>query len=161
MKLTVHSSAFDEGKPIPKKHAGEGEDVSPALTWAGAPAETKEFALIMDDPDAPGKEPWVHWVLYKVPAGTTSLKEGVAKTNKPTEPAGAYQGKNSWPKDNIGYKGPMPPPGHGVHHYHFKVYALDTALKIEPGLSKAELLAAMKGHVLAEGELIGTYERKK
>ena len=157
MKLTVRSTAFDGGARIPKQQTGEGPDTSPALSWSEAPAGTAELALIMDDPDAPQKEPWVHWVLYKVPKGTTALPEALAKTETLKDPAGALQGKNSFGR--IGYNGPMPPPGHGTHHYHFKVYALDQALVLAPGATKAQLLDAMRGHILAEGELIGTYSR--
>ena len=158
MTITIKSKAFAAGEPIPKKHTGEGPDVSPALEWTGVPPKTQELALIMDDPDAPTPKPWVHWVIYKLPAGTTSLPEGVAKSEKLAAPAGALQGKNSW--NTGGYRGPLPPPGHGVHHYHFKVYALDTPLNVKPCLEKEQLEAAMKSHILAEGELIGTYERR-
>lgn len=158
MKLTVRSTAFEAGQAIPKKFTGEGEDASPALSWSGVPGGTVEFALIMDDPDAPRAEPWVHWVIYKIPADATGLPEGVAGSETLTEPAGALQGKNSWPSDNIGYRGPMPPPGK-PHHYHFKLYALDVALDVGPGLEKTALLARLKGHILAQGELIGTYQR--
>ncbi|MEN6451756.1 MAG: YbhB/YbcL family Raf kinase inhibitor-like protein [Thermoguttaceae bacterium] len=162
MAIQVTSSAFVQGQPIPKKYTGEGADVSPPLAWANVPAGAKELVLICDDPDAPVAEPWVHWVIYKIPATVTSLPEGVARKDKPSDPAGAVQGKNSWPAgENIGYRGPMPPPGHGVHHYHFKVYALDTTVDAAPGLDKKAVLAKIRGHVLAEGELMGTYERKK
>ena len=161
MTLTLSSSAFTQGHPIPKKYTGEGEDVSPPLAWSGLPAGTKELALICDDPDAPRDEPWVHWVIYKIPATASGLPEGVPKKSRLKEPAGALQGKNSWPEgENIGYGGPMPPPGHGVHHYYFKLYALDMALEVEPGLNKKALLEKMQGHILAETELMGTYERQ-
>ncbi|MFH1748266.1 MAG: YbhB/YbcL family Raf kinase inhibitor-like protein [Planctomycetota bacterium] len=149
MKLVIQTTAFDAGKPIPRKYTGDGEDVSPPLTWTGVPAEAQELALICDDPDAPRPEPWVHWVIYKIPADTTGLPEGV--------PAGALQGPNSWP--TTGYRGPAPPRGHGVHHYHFKLYALDSILDLPPGLTKDQLLQRMAGHIIAEGELVGTYER--
>ncbi len=157
MKITIQSKAFEPGQQIPKKYSGEGQDISPPLTWAGVPKEAKELALICDDPDAPRPEPWVHWLIYGIPASVTSLPEGVSKEPRLKDPADAVQGKNSWNKP--GYGGPMPPPGHGVHHYHFKLYALDAALKLEPGLTKDELLKKMKGHIIAEGELIGTYKR--
>lgn len=157
MKITIESSAFKHNEPIPRKHTGEGEDVSPPLSWSGIPDGTQELALIVDDPDAPRPEPWVHWVIYKLPPTLTSLPEGVPETKTLAEPAGAMQGNNTWPK--LGYNGPMPPPGHGVHHYHFKLYALDAALDVKPGLDKKQLLAKMKGHILAEGELVGTYQR--
>lgn len=148
--MKIESSAFNDGEAIPKKFTGEGDDVSPALSWSGAPDGTKEFALICDDPDAPVAEPWVHWVVYKIPAGTTSLPEGSA--------AGAKEGVNGF--GNTGYGGPMPPPGHGTHHYHFKLYALDEPLSIsEAGASKAEVLKAMEGHILDQTELVGTYSR--
>lgn len=159
-QIQVTSSAFSAGQPIPRKYTGEGEDVSPPLAWSGVPAGTQELALIVDDPDAPTPEPWVHWVLYKIPADCKGLPEGVQKVLRPQEPPGALQGKNSWPSgQTIGYRGPMPPPGHGVHRYRFHLYALDKKLEVQPGLTKADLLAAMKGHVLAEGELTGTYKR--
>ena len=102
---------------------------------------------------------WDHWVMYNIPADVTGLPEGVSRLPRLKEPAGALQGANSWPKDNIGYRGPMPPPGHGTHHYHFKLYALDAHLAAEPGLDKNAILQKIKDHVLAEGELIGTYQR--
>jgi Raf kinase inhibitor-like YbhB/YbcL family protein len=158
MKITMESKAFKQNERIPVKYTGEGEDISPPLAWSGVPENTKELALIMDDPDAPTPEPWVHWVLYKVPANTQGLPEKIVNTEKLSTPPGAMQGKTSAPK--VGYHGPMPPKGHGVHHYHFKVYALNTALDLKSGLDKKGLLKAMSGHILAEGELIGTYERK-
>ncbi|MEP0847943.1 MAG: YbhB/YbcL family Raf kinase inhibitor-like protein [Phycisphaerae bacterium] len=157
MKFRIESMAFKPNQPVPRKHTGDGEDVSPALSWHDAPAGVKEFALIVDDPDAPRPQPWVHWVIYKLAPTTTSLPEGVPATERLKSPAGALQGKNSW--NTVGYRGPAPPPGHGVHHYHFKLYALDAPLDAPPGLEKDALLAKMKGHVLAEAELIGTYQR--
>ena len=155
--LTVRSTAFAAGEAIPGKYTGDGKDVSPPLAFSGAPAGTKQLALICDDPDAPRADPWVHWVIYRIPPDANGLPEGVATTAKLAQPAGTRQGKNSWGK--IGYGGPAPPAGHGVHHYHFRLYALDAEIDLPAGAGKAELLAAMKGHVVAEGELIGTYER--
>lgn len=157
MTLTIESPAFAKNAPIPARFSGDGEDISPALTWSGLPDGTKELALICDDPDAPRPEPWVHWIIYKIPPEATGLPENVAKTDKPAAPAGGLQGKNSWGK--IGYGGPAPPPGHGVHHYHFMLYALDAVLDVQPGLDKRQLLAAMKGHILAQGEVVGRYQR--
>ena len=157
MALQLTSPAFETGGTIPKKFTCDGPDVSPALKWSDPPSGTQSFAVIMDDPDAPRAEPWVHWVLYKVPAGTTALAEGIPTSEKLSEPDGALQGKNSW--GTIGYRGPAPPPGHGVHHYHFKLYALDAALALKPGADKKALLDAMAGHILAQGEVIGTYQR--
>jgi len=147
--FTVKSAAFAAGERIPVKHTGEGENVSPPLSWDGVPEDAKELALVCDDPDAPRAEPWVHWVVYKIPADRRSFPEGSAE--------GAAEGKND--SGSQGYSGPMPPRGHGVHHYHFKVYALDKTLDLAPGATKGELLRAIEGHVLAEGELVGTYER--
>lgn len=162
MTIQITSSAFAQGHPIPKKYTGEGDDVSPPLAWSGLPAGTKELALICDDPDAPTDEPWVHWVLYQLPADAKGLPEGVPRKSRLKEPTGAVQGKNSWPAaEATGYRGPMPPPGHGVHHYYFKLYALDAPLDAPPGLEKKALLEKIEGHVLAEGVLMGTYERKK
>lgn len=159
------SNAFQLGESIPKRHTGEGEDVSPQLAWSGLPAGTKELALICDDPDAPSRKnpfpsAWVHWVLYNLPAHLTELPEGIARSALLASPAGAKQGLNSWPSDNVGYLGPMPPPGSGPHRYFFRLYALDTVLNLPPAsATKEALLAAMQDHVLAERELMGTYER--
>ncbi len=157
MTMTVECPAFGSGQTIPTQYTGEGQDVSPPLTWSGMPQAAKELALICDDPDAPTPQPWVHWVIYKIPASATGLPENVAKTAQTGGEVTASQGINSWSR--IGYGGPMPPPGHGVHHYHFKLYALDTPLEVAAGLDKEALLNAMSGHIIAEGELIGTYQR--
>ena len=110
MTISVTSTAFEAGKPIPKKYTGEGEDLSPPLAWSNVPPGTKELALICDDPDAPGGT-WVHWLLYKLPAGVASLPEGLPREKILKTPAGAVQGINSWSADNLGYRGPKPPPG--------------------------------------------------
>lgn len=157
-EFRLTSSAFQQDQEIPRQHTGEGSDVSPSLSWTAPPDGTRELALIVDDPDAPTDEPWVHWVLYRLAPGTTSLPERVTPALR-SGPEGAVQGANSWPK-GIGYRGPMPPKGHGVHHYHFRLYALDRELKLEPGLDKNSLLAAMEGHILGVAELVGTYERE-
>ncbi len=148
--MKLESPAFKDGQPIPRRHTGEGEDLSPALAWSGVPPGTKEFALVCDDPDAPREKPWVHWVLYGIPAGTTGLKEASKGVG--------VDGKNDFGRP--GYGGPMPPKGHGIHHYRFRLYTLDAALDLGPGATKDQLLAALKGHILAETELVGTYERK-
>jgi Raf kinase inhibitor-like YbhB/YbcL family protein len=158
--FVISSTAFVPGGTIPRKFTGEGADVSPAFAWTGVPPGTRELALVCDDPDAPGNEPWVHWVLYGLSPSLTALQEAVPRDPQPANPQGAGQGLNSWPKDNVGYRGPMPPPGHGVHHYHFKFYALDVPLKLAPRANKNTLLAAMKGHVIGATEVVGTYERK-
>lgn len=159
MKIEVTSTAFKQGERIGKRHTGEGEDLSPPLAWKNLPEGTKELALICDDPDAPTPEPWVHWVIYKLPPTLQGLPEGVPRDAKLAEPAGALQGVNSWESDNLGYRGPMPPKGHGQHRYFFRLYALKTALEARPGMDKKALLKAMSGQVLGEGELMGTYSR--
>jgi Raf kinase inhibitor-like YbhB/YbcL family protein len=117
--------------------------------------------LICDDPDAPTDESWVHWVIYGISPDVTSLPEGIpAARPRLEEPIVARQGKNSWKSGvTIGYRGPLPPPGHGTHHYHFKLYALGCQLELPPSATKGDLLKAMKGHVLAEAELVGSYAR--
>ncbi len=157
MKLTIQSSAFVHGEPIPRRYSGEGEDLSVPLSWSDIPEAAKELAMIVDDPDAPRPQPWVHWVIYKIPAEATGLAEGIPPDAELSTPAGALQGKNT--AGSIGYHGPMPPPGHGVHHYHFKLYALDTQLDLKSGADKQALLSAMDGHIVGQGELIGTYQR--
>ncbi len=154
MNLPITSTAFAEGQPIPQKYTGESEDVSPPLTWTNAPSNTKSFALIADDPDAP-MGTWVHWVLYDLPADAKGLPENVAKT--PTLAGGAKQGITDFRR--VGYGGPMPPPGK-PHRYLFKLYALDTMLNLKPGATKQDVETAMRGHILAEGQLMGTYQRK-
>ena len=157
MTIQITSSAFTQGQPIPKKYTGEGVDVSPPLTWSNLPAGAKELALICDDPDAPNGA-WVHWVIYKIPADAKGLPEGVPREPKLKEPAGALQGKNSWPGRRPATAAQCRRPA-SVHHYYFKLYALDAPLQAEPGLEKKALLERIKGHVLAEGELMGTYKR--
>ena len=157
--MVLTSTAFAEGHPIPPKHTGDGEDLSPPLTWSAVPEGTKELALICDDPDAPRDEPWVHWVIYGIPANANALPEGVDRIDRPAEPAGAVQGRNSWPDgQNLGYRGPAPPKGK-PHRYFFKLYALDAPLADQPAKTKEQLLTEMSGHVIGEGQLMGTYQR--
>jgi len=159
MSIEVTSRAFDHGEPIPRKYTEDGADVSPPLKFDGVPEGTKELALICDDPDAPTDEPWVHWLLYKIPASVTSLPEGLPNKPRLKDPPGALQGKNSWKiGTQIGYRGPAPPRG-GPHRYFFKVYALKVKLVVEAGVSKNVLMQEISDHILAEGELMGTYER--
>ena len=157
MGIKIASRSFSHGDPIPRKHTGDGEDVSPALHFANIPANTKELALIVDDPDAPSPAPWVHWVMYKIPGTVNELVENIPREAKVASPSGARQGRNSWPA--IGYRGPLPPKGHGTHHYHFKLYALDAELPDRANLDKEQLLELMRGHIIGESELIGTYYR--
>jgi len=153
----VVSSAFEAGRPIPREYTADGRDVSPPLSWSGVPKGAKELALIVDDPDAPSEEPWVHWVIYGLPPYLAGFSAGIAADATLAEPAGAKQGSNSW--GTVGYRGAAPPAGDGPHHYHFKLYALGAKLDLPPGADKKALLAAMKGRTLAVGELIGTYDR--
>lgn len=158
--FTLTSKAFAANERLPKLHAyePEGDNVSPPLSWSGVPAGTKQLALIVDDPDAPRSEPWVHWVLYEIPPGVTELPPNASRgTGRIGEPQGPMEGKNDF--GDLGWGGPLPPPGHGTHHYHFKLYALDAELGLGQGASKADLLEAMEGHVLARTELVGTYSR--
>ncbi|MBE3123803.1 MAG: YbhB/YbcL family Raf kinase inhibitor-like protein [Planctomycetes bacterium] len=156
MTFTLTSPAFKDQERIPKPYTGEGKDISPPLEWANVPAGTKAFALICDDPDAPVGT-WDHWLIWNLPGTLTKLPENVAKTETVPDLGNARQGKNSWPK--VGYNGPMPPPKHGIHHYHFVLYALDATLDLKAGAAKKELLAAMKEHILGQAKLTGLYSR--
>lgn len=152
MKLS--SAAFTTGGAIPVRYSCDGEDISPPLAWSGAPDATRSFALIVDDPDAPDpaapKMTWVHWLVYDLPATAHSLPEAAAL------PSGAHAGLNDWRRTNYG--GPCPPIGR--HRYFFKLYALDCLLPDLGSPTKTRLEAAMKGHVLAQAELVGTYQRQ-
>jgi Raf kinase inhibitor-like YbhB/YbcL family protein len=150
--MNIQSSAFREGAFIPQKYSCDGDDISPPLSWSGIPEKTKSLALICDDPDAP-MGTWVHWVLFNLPAGSQSLPEHVAATKILDN--GARQGKNDF--GNIGYGGPCPPGG--THRYYFKLYALDKMLDAEAGITKAQLLKATEGHVIAEAQWMGRYKR--
>ena len=156
MTFTITSTAFNNDAAIPKEYTGEGTDMSPALSWSGAPAATKSFALICDDPDAPVGL-FTHWTAWDIPATLTSLPSG-EKQGKAIG-HGIKQGKTSF--GNIGYQGPMPPKGHGRHRYFFTLYALDTStLNLPEGASRADLDKALHGHSIAQTQLMGTYERK-
>ena len=153
MTIELTSTAFQEGQSIPRQATGDGRDLSPALKWRNLPAGAKSLALICDDPDAPRKT-WTHWLIFNLPAESRELGEGVPAEE--TLPDGAVQGTNDFGK--IGYGGPAPPPGK-PHRYFFKLYALDTRLDLPPGVTKDQLLNGMKGHILAEGQLMGKYGR--
>jgi Raf kinase inhibitor-like YbhB/YbcL family protein len=153
MALHITSPEFSEGEVIPKKFTCDAQDISPQLEWNEPPANTKSFALIMDDPDAPAGT-WVHWVLYDVPADAKELTERVPRQEQLA--SGARQGRNDFGK--IGYSGPCPPPGK-PHRYFFKLYAVDTKLNLKSGATKTDLERAMKPHILAQAELIGKYGR--
>ena len=150
MKIT--SPAFEEGEMIPEKYTCDDIDISPSLKWSHVPEGTKTFAIICDDPDAP-MGTWVHWVLFNMPADTNELSENIPPVK--ILPNGARQGKNDFGK--IGYGGPCPPGG--THRYYFKIYALSEELNVEPGITKSELLKAMEGKILSEGQLMGRYKR--
>ena len=152
--LTLRCPAFAHGAAIPARYTGDGANESPELEWAGAPAGTRSFALICDDPDAP-RGTWVHWVLWNLPAGTASLPAAVEK--KQALPSGTQTGRND--SGDTRYDGPAPPPGK-AHRYFFKLYALDSTLPLAPGSSKSALEKAMAGHVLAQAVYMGTYQRQ-
>jgi Raf kinase inhibitor-like YbhB/YbcL family protein len=158
MSLQLTSPAFTAGGSIPSRFTCEGDDISPPLRWSGAPEGTRSFALIVDDPDAPDpkapKMTYVHWVLYNIPPSTTELPQGV-KPN--TLPQGTREGTNDFKRADYG--GPCPPIGR--HRYFFKLYALDTTLPDLGHPDKAKLESAMKGHVLGEAELMGSYEKQR
>jgi Raf kinase inhibitor-like YbhB/YbcL family protein len=153
MEIKVTSSAFAEGGLIPPKYTCDGDDVSPPLTWESVPDGAKSVALVCDDPDAP-MGTFVHWVLYNLPAGVRELSESVP--TDATLPSGAKQGISGFGRP--GYGGPCPPGG--THRYFFKLYALDTLVELPSGARKADLLGAMKGHILAQGQLMGKYKRQ-
>jgi Raf kinase inhibitor-like YbhB/YbcL family protein len=156
MALKITSSAFADGGAIPKKYTCEGEDLSPPLSWSGTPQGTKSLVLIVDDPDAPDpaapKMTYVHWVLFDLPPETTEIMEGMA-----TLPGGTKSGLNDW--KSTGYGGPCPPIGR--HRYFFKLYALDGRLEGLSAATKDDVLAAMQGHVLAEAQIVGTYQKAR
>ena len=151
--FSLTSEAFGDDEWIPARFTCDGENVSPPLAWEGAPAETTAYALIMDDPDAPGGT-FTHWVLFDLPAETRGMPEGVETSERPL--VGGVQGGND--ADSIGYAGPCPPSGL-PHRYRFTVYALDVPVSLDPGAKKQEVLDAMEGHILARAELVGTYGR--
>ena len=150
----ITSAAFEPGQPIPARHTCDGENLSPPLQWSGVPASAVTLALVCDDPDAPAGT-WVHWVLYGLRPSETGLAEGVAASEM--LPGGARQGRNDF--HSLGYGGPCPPRGK-PHRYFFRLYALDAALDLAPGATRQELSGAVAGHVVAQGELMGTYQRR-
>lgn len=153
MSLILTSAAFSGGAAIPKRFTCDGEDVSPPLSWSEPPGGTQSIVLIADDPDAPSGT-WTHWVIWNIPTGSHQLPEGVPKTE--TLDGGAAQGRSDFKR--IGYGGPCPPPGK-PHRYFFKLYALNSRLDLRPGSSKQDLEQALGRHVLAQAQLIGTYQR--
>jgi Raf kinase inhibitor-like YbhB/YbcL family protein len=151
--LQLTSSAFQSGANIPPKFTCDDRNISPELSWKGAPAGTKSFALVMHDPDAPVSGGYTHWVAYNIPAAGDHIAEDAPKQDR--LPGGGIQGKND--SGTYGYTGPCPPSG--THRYYFRLYALDSELDAGASASKAALEQAMKGHVLAQGELLGKYTR--
>ena len=147
--LSISSPAFGSLERIPERYVHGGDNLSPPLEWSGAPADTKEFALICHDPDAPLPYGFTHWVIYGITADVTSIGEGEGKEAF-TEGTTGYGGQ--------GYGGPAPPPGHGPHHYYFWLYALDTALNLKPGLKREQLLDAIADHIIVQARLVGIYE---
>jgi Raf kinase inhibitor-like YbhB/YbcL family protein len=153
MDIKIKSQAFENEGMIPAKYTCDSEDISPPLKWDKVPEGTRSIALISDDPDAP-MGTWVHWVLFNLPADARELKENIPPDK--TLPNGAKQGTSDFGR--IGYGGPCPPGG--THRYYFKIYALDTELNVQPGIRKRDLLKAMEGHILGQGQLMGKYKRR-
>jgi Raf kinase inhibitor-like YbhB/YbcL family protein len=154
MEIRMRSAAFEEGGMIPKQYTCDGGDISPPLAWDAPTSGVKSLALICDDPDAP-RGTWVHWILYNLPPDARELSEKLPPDK--TLKSGARQGTNDFRR--IGYGGPCPPSG--VHRYFFKLYALDTALNLDAGATKDQLLKAMEGHILGQGQLMGKYTRAR
>jgi Raf kinase inhibitor-like YbhB/YbcL family protein len=154
MTITLTSPAFAAGESIPARYTCDGDNVSPPLQWQGVPAGTQSLALILDDPDAPSGT-FVHWVIYDLPPDLRSLPEAVPTVDNP--PQGGTNGKNG--ANATGYTGPCPPTG--THRYFFRLYALDSKSDGAAGMKKDQLSQAMEGHILAQGELMGTYARSK
>ena len=160
VQITVTSPAFTHGQPLPVDYTADGKNISPPLAWSNLPAGTREIAVIHEDPTAPTPQPFVHWVIYKIPATATGLPENISAdpaTPVPAELTGALQGVSGFRRP--GYRGPAPPKPGRVHEYHFIVYALSEPLDVQAGLTKTQLLEAMKGKIIGQGEIVGTYER--
>jgi Raf kinase inhibitor-like YbhB/YbcL family protein len=156
VNILIISDAFQEGEAIPIKHTCDGDDLSPALRWSDIPPNTKSFALICEDPDAPSGT-FTHWILYNLPPTVSELPEGVSAEERLAN--GAIQGRNDFKR--IGYGGPCPPPKDSAHRYFFRLYALDTELQLRAGARREDIVLAMEGHILAKGHLMGTYQRKQ
>ncbi len=154
MTIRLSSPAFAEGAPIPTRYTCDGENISPPLKWSNVPPGTKSIALIADDPDAPAGT-WVHWVMYNIPPATTELPEALPTTEVILNQV--RQGVTDFKRS--GYGGPCPPGG-SSHRYFFRLYALDTELQLQPGATQQDLVGAIQGHILAQGQLMGTYQRK-
>jgi Raf kinase inhibitor-like YbhB/YbcL family protein len=156
-KFTLQSDAFPSEDPVPERYTCDGENLSPPLAWNGPPEGTRSLALLMDDPDAP-RGAFVHWVLFNLPPTPAFLPPGLdVEKVYGTEGSVPVEGVNDF--GYLGYGGPCPPPGHGVHHYHLRLYALNAPLDLGTGATRRQVNDAMAGHVLGEADLVGTYER--
>jgi Raf kinase inhibitor-like YbhB/YbcL family protein len=155
--IAVQSPAFAPGARIPRQYTADGAGTSPPLTWMNVPREAIALALLVEDPDASAPQPFVHWVAYNIPAGSEGLSEAIPLGDRPGRPAGMRQGANGG--DGRGWMGCAPPAGTGSHRYHFELFALDTLLDLPDGTTRGNLAKAMRGHLLATGELVGTYSR--
>lgn len=154
--IEVRSSAFEAGANIPHSHAGDGS--SPPLAWSGIPPSARSLLLIVEDPDARGSTPYVHWLVYAIPADTKGLPASIPNLPRLGDPPGAVQGKNS--AGTIGYTPPHPPRQDPPHAYHFELFALDTTLSLPAGITREQVMAAASGHIVAKGELVGFYGRR-
>ena len=154
LEFKLFSDSFKDGEDIPSKFTCDGINISPSLRWAHPPKDTKSFALIHDDPDAPAGD-WVHWIIYNIPPAAREIREDAS--GKKHLPHGALEGLNDWKR--IGYGGPCPPSG--THRYFFKLYALDMSLNAKEGIDEKDLLVAMEGHILGLAELVGKYKRQR
>jgi Raf kinase inhibitor-like YbhB/YbcL family protein len=155
--ISVTSDDFQNGMPIPTQFTQYGANISPSLKWSGVPSNAKELVLVLEDPDAPRPNPIVHWVVYQIPPTSTGLSRGDGSDKEARSAIKAKHASNYNHKE--AYDGPKPPPGHGVHHYHFQLFALDAPLDLRGEPERDDLVKAMQGHVIAQGELVGTYEK--
>jgi Raf kinase inhibitor-like YbhB/YbcL family protein len=156
--IRIESAAFVPGGRIPERFAKADTNISPPLAWTAGHEGTREFLIVCEDPDAPRLEPYIHWILFQIPAEVLELPEGI-----PAHAAPKFNGKEARQAKNsagtVGYSGPHPPQGHGIHHYHFQIFALDRAVSLSEAPSRQELLSAVRGHVTGMGVMIGTYRR--
>lgn len=155
--LTIESAAFPAGGRMPARYTADGEGISPPLKWSGVPAEAKGLVLLVEDPDAPRPEPFLHWMAYHIDPASLGLPEDVPGPGHPGIPARMHQGPNT--QGAYRYTPPAPPPGSGTHHYHFELFAVDSKLHLPDEATREELVRAMAGHVIASGELVGCYAR--
>lgn len=154
--LSVDSDSFPAGQGIPDDFSGYGQGRSPELHWSDVPADASSIVVLAEDPDAPGQQPYSHWVLYNLPPAINALPAGVPAESRLPRYGTAMQGRSS--TGRIGYFGPHPPKADSAHRYHFEVFALDRMLDVKPGVDRDAIVAAMRGHVLASGEVVGTYQ---